>query len=288
MLGDIWFIWLQHRWRSRSSRMHYHLFCVPLEYGEALHRDISHLPGGHHINMKTHIDDCSRESSGCCEYQVILWQELFEHSSSLEAWLNDDFPQNRSMWQDPDILQRHHFQAEDRFCDDRRTSSHNMCGGPQSLNEIGAHHLKMIPTEIRPESFSSSLRISIRQPKYSWDTLMPRGVSRSAEPPRPPICHTKLSAAAAGRSQTFELSQPPPPKSWEKICIDHRFTFCRKVWDASLVYSSLVKTVVDLCCAVILNRIDRKVFWYTIRKSLEKSGYVDFTPKSSDNQRVSP
>ena len=57
--------------------------------------------------------DCSRESWGCCEYQVILWEELFEHSSSLEAWLNDDFLQNRSMWQDPDILQLHHFRAED-------------------------------------------------------------------------------------------------------------------------------------------------------------------------------
>ena len=64
MLGDIWFVRLQHRWHSRSSRMHHPLFCAPVEYCEALHRDISHLLGGHHINMNIHIDDFSRESWG--------------------------------------------------------------------------------------------------------------------------------------------------------------------------------------------------------------------------------
>ena len=155
------------------SRIHYQLFCAPVEYCEALHRDISHLLGGHHINMHIHIDDCSREAWGCCGYQVILWEELFEHSSLVEAWVNDDFLQNWSMWPDPDLLQLHYFRAEDWLCDDPRTSSHNMCGEPQSLHEIGANHLKMFPAEICPETFSPSLRISIRQPKYSWGTLMP-------------------------------------------------------------------------------------------------------------------
>ena len=117
--------------------------------------------------------ECSRESWDGCEYQVILWEELFEQSSSVEAWLNDHFLQNGSMWQDPDLLQLHHFRTEGWLCDNPRPSSHNMCGEPQSLHEIGANHLTMFSTEICPETFSPSLRISTRQTKYSWGTLMP-------------------------------------------------------------------------------------------------------------------
>ena len=136
MLGDLWFIRLRRRSLSRSSRMYGHLSCAPVEYSEDLPRDNSHL-------LRTYISmDYSRESEGCCEYQVTLWDELFEHSSSVEAWLNDDFLQNRLMWPYPDFLQLHHFLAEDCFCDDPRTSFHNMCGEPQSLHEIGANHLK--------------------------------------------------------------------------------------------------------------------------------------------------
>ena len=47
--------------------MGYHLFCAPVEYGEALHRNISHLLGGHHINMNIHIDGLFKRIMG------LLW-----------------------------------------------------------------------------------------------------------------------------------------------------------------------------------------------------------------------
>lgn len=101
-----------------------------------------------------------------------------------------------------------------------------------------------------------------------------RGVSRSAELPRSPIYHTKLSAAAADifRKGIYRSSLY---FSWENSEHVSSLFFIDQTRDWSHLW-------------FILNQIDCRVFWYPIQKSLKTSAYVDYIPKSSDNQAVSP